>query len=166
MNEAVRLIDEIQAEHGLIHEEFETLARAAAQLDSDEVKKHGSGSNEGPLELLRRLQAQLDIIDETLKAHFAREKVALENVVRLEGNSEEFQALNPLWLEHDDILEDLSTLRKSARDIPSDDVQVNVRKAAEQDMKEAIQSFSIKLAGHAKREGAVFSKLRSHLEVK
>ena len=113
------------------------------------------------------MQAQLDIIDETLKAHFSREKVALENVVRLEGSSsEEFQALNSLWLEHDDILGDLSTLRKSARDIPSDDVQVDVREGAEQDMEDNIRSFSIKLAGHAKREGALFGKLRSRLEAK
>jgi iron-sulfur cluster repair protein YtfE (RIC family) len=166
MNEAVRIVDEIVAEHGLIREDFKTLARVAAQLGSDEVKAHGSGSHEGPREVLRGLQTQLDIIAETLEAHFTREEVALENALRLEEKSEVFQALVQLWQEHQSIREGLSSLRKSARDIRSDDVRVEVWEAEWQDLKDDVDSFSSKLSGHANRESMLLDELKAHLEAK
>jgi hypothetical protein len=164
MNEAVRILNEIQAEHRVINEQFDTLARAATQLADNQATKQGPRSGEAPSVELGKLQSQLDIIGRTLEAHFTREEVGLDDVAKLVGASAEFQDLTPLMREHRDLLEYVSALRNSARDIRSGDVQAGVREATEADIKASILSFSGKLAQHVKLEGALFTKLKSRLE--
>jgi hypothetical protein len=162
MNEAVRILNEIQAEHRVISEQFDTLARAATHLADNEVTKGRPG--EGPSVELGRLQSQLDIIGRTLEAHFTREEAGIADVAKLVGASPEFLDINPLLREHRVLLAAMSALRDTARDTLSGGVQAGVREATEADMQNSIRSFSVKLAQHVKQEGVLFTRLKSRVE--
>jgi hypothetical protein len=164
MNEAVRILNEIQAEHRVINEQFDTLARAATQLADNQATKQGPRSGEAPSVELGKLQSQLDIIGRTLEAHFTREEAGIADVAKLVGASPEFLDINPLLREHRVLLAAMSALRDTARDTLSGGVQAGVREATEADMQNSIRSFSVKLAQHVKQEGVLFTRLKSRVE--
>jgi iron-sulfur cluster repair protein YtfE (RIC family) len=163
MKEIVILIDEILAEHGLINEDFSTLARAAAKLGAGMNGEGASDSSRRPGPAFVQLGIQLGVIHNTLLAHFNREEVALENAVRMRDDSEVFLVLHQFWQEHQAIINDLSELRALVAHLASSHASNYTMEGDTQELKTRVRSFSTELAEHASREGLQLSKLKTYL---
>jgi len=149
-------INEILAEHRLLHENLHTLLQLAATIRG----ASGEPTADDPESTLRQVRAQIEVVQETLQAHFQREEDSLESIVRFGGHPEALSSLTELWHDHTQLNNGMESLRQTA-------TTVNAGNRAPADIKplldSAIQSLNTELTAHTRREGLLFAKLKDLL---
>ncbi len=152
----VHTINEILAEHRLLHENLHTLLNLAASIRG----ASGEQIADAPESALRQLRAQIEVVQETLRAHFEREEAALENIARFGGHPEALSSLTELWHDHTQLNAGIESLRQTAGAADADNsppADITPR------LDSAIQSLDTELTAHTRREGLLFTKLKDLL---
>ncbi len=171
MSKAVRLVDEILAEHEDIGAEFKSLkdvsgdVEAAARLSPEQRKNdfvprslndQGVGFN--------RWKQQLESLDRGLRIHFKREETALADAFKEEGTPEMVKALDELLKEHTALLSHIDRLRADAEAIASGGARIEVWEGEGWGMKYNIENLRGQILDHAEREKELFSHIRSQIK--
>ncbi len=149
-------INEILAEHRLLHENLHTLLHLATAIRS----ASGEQSADNPASAPQQLCAQMEVVQQTLRAHFEREEATLENIVRFGGHPEAMASLTELWHEHMQLNADMESLRQTASAAGASNREpADIESLLESE----IHSLDAKLAAHTRREGLLFAKVKALL---
>ncbi len=168
MNDTLRLIDQLIAEHKAVGEKTQSLEKAAndVRLLSD-LKQARDTFLEGDIagrDDLKKLEALFNEMDTWLDKHFKREETILQPAVRHYGNEKFVASLNSLLFEHTDLRDRLLHSRKRVDELLGGSLDQARRDAAVRDLRVYINHSRRLLETHAAQENHFLTEFRKHLK--
>lgn len=160
MNQASQIIDDVLAEHGLVHENLHDMLRMAERL---RIQGEGRTAVEEPTDALGALRAQIAMVAETLKAHFEREEGALENVLRYSGHAEALASLTTLWQEHAHLKAQVNRLGETASALGASGTAGALTEPERHTLGLQVEQLNTELVAHSRREVALFGGIKDLL---
>jgi len=168
MDETLKLIDQLIAEHKVITQRAGSLEKAAndASLLSDlkEAKDTFVPGRFDQSKSLQTLQEMLGEIDPWLDNHFNREETALLTAVEKHGDRKFVTALNSLLLEHSDLRNRMSHSKEHVTELVGGGLARHRWDASANDMRAHLTHTRKLLEAHASMENDLFKELRRHLK--
>ena len=168
MDETLKLLEELVAEHKVINEKTGSLEKAAndASLLSNlkEARDTFIPGDVSRSESLPALEEMLKAIHSWLEKHFDREETVLLPAVKKRGDEKLVAALDSLLFEHTDLRDRLSHSKKRVAELLSGKLPGNLQEAGISDMRTYLSHTRKLLATHASKENHFFTELRRHLK--
>ena len=167
MDEIIALINKIIEEHRIITGTVQNLEQAATDAETIvELEKAKEVFMPGRFEqkpALQKLQELLETIDSALREHFNREETGLLAAFEKYGGKEIASALRSLLLEHEDLKNRFTHLKKLVAELGTGRVSRQVWEARAYDMRAYLNHTGRLLGVHAETEQELLQKLRSGL---
>jgi iron-sulfur cluster repair protein YtfE (RIC family) len=168
MDETLRLIDQLIAEHKAVSEKTESLERA---VNDDRLlsglKEVGDTFVRGDIPQdadLKNLAQMVSIITSWLNTHFEREEKVLRPAVKKYGNSKFLGSLDSLLFEHSDLLDRMLHARIHVDELLVGGLDPEHRDAAVRDLRVHINHSRKLLETHAAQENHFLTEFRRHLK--
>ncbi|MCJ7605028.1 MAG: hypothetical protein MUO19_03220 [Dehalococcoidales bacterium] len=167
MTDKISLIDQLIAEHKIIHQRTEDLENTAndANLLTD-LKEAKETFVPGRLDQhkgLQKLESMLEDIAPWLDKHFKREETILLGAVEELGDRELISSLNSLLLEHADLRNRVAQSREHVTELKTGALARHRWDASANDMRGHLTHTRKLLEIHASMENDLFTELRRHL---
>lgn len=168
MEDILKLIDQLIAEHKAISERtlsLEKVANDASLLaDLDEAKTTFVPGRFNQSQSLKELQEMLAGIDTWLDRHFNREETILLKAVETDGDRKFITALNSLLLEHTDLRNRITHAKQHVAELTGGGLGKHQWDASANDMRTHLAHTRRLLGDHAAMENELFGELRRHLK--
>ena len=168
MDDTLRLIDQLIAEHKTIDERTQTLEKAANDVRLlSGLKDVGDMFVQGALPQdadLKNLAQVINIIAAWLDKHFAREENVLRPAVRNYGSEKLVASLNSLLFEHADLNDRLLHARMHIDELLGGSLDPVRRDAAVRDLRVHIAHSRKLLETHAAQENHFLTEFRRYLK--
>jgi len=167
MDDALRLIDQLIAEHKAINEKTRSLEEVAndAGLLSN-LKQAGETFVRGEIsgrDDLKRLEVMFSEIDTWLNAHFNREETVLQPAVNFHGDDKLIESLKSILFEHTELRDRMLHTRRRVDELLGDSLVLSRRDAAVRDLRVHIAHSRKLVETHAARENHFFTEFRRYL---
>lgn len=167
MNETLKLIDQLIAEHKVMNERALNIEKAAndASLLSDlkEARETFVPGRFDQKQSLEKLQEMLVSIESWLDKHFNREETILLSAVEKHGERKLITTLNSLLREHTDLRKRMVHSKKHVAELTGGGLSRHRWDASANDMRAHLTHTRKVLENHASTENALFAELRRHL---
>jgi hemerythrin-like domain-containing protein len=168
MDDTLRLIDQLIAEHKTVAEKAQSLEKAANDVRLlSSLKDVGGMFVQGDLPQdadLKNLAQVIIIIATWLDKHFDREENVLRPAVRHYGNEKFVASLNSLLFEHTDLRDRLLHARMHIDELLGGSLDSVRRDAAVRDLRVHIAHSRKLLETHAAQENHFLSEFRRYLK--
>ncbi|MFH1647220.1 MAG: hemerythrin domain-containing protein [Chloroflexota bacterium] len=167
MNETLKLIDQLIAEHKVMNERAMNIEKAAndASLLTDlkEARETFVPGRFDQRQSLGKLEEMLVAIGSWLDKHFNREETILLSAVEKHGERKLISALNSLLLEHTDIRNRIGESKEHIAELTGGGLGRHRWDASANDMRAHLTHTRRLLEAHAAMENGLFAELRRAL---
>ncbi len=167
MDETLRLIEQLIAEHKTVGEKTQSLEKAANDVRLlSGLKDVGNEFVRGDLPQdadLKNLAQIINIIAAWLEKHFDREEATLRPAVKKYGNNKFVSSLDTLLFEHSDLRDRLLHARMHIDELLGGSLDPVRRDAAVRDLRVHLEHSRKLLETHAAQENHFLTEFRRYL---
>lgn len=168
MEDVAALIDKLIEEHKVILGDFRALEQvtndATAIMSLDKAREAFVPGRFDKGQGLKKIEAQLDLVDKGLRAHFQREETTLLAAFEKYGGRTLVSALRELLLEHESIRERLVGSKRHLDELIAGKVSRYVWEASAHDMCAHIIHSRKLIQTHTENERRLFVKLKKQFK--